>query len=55
MHILAYLAFGLVAGALARLLVPSSMPGGWITSLVFGVLGAFLGSFLGHAVGARPA
>lgn len=55
MHIIVFLAFGLVVGALARLLVPGSAPGGWITSMVIGVLGAFLGGFLGRAVGVYPA
>ncbi len=42
---------GLVAGALAKLLVPGKDPGGiWIT-MALGVAGAFVANFLGGALG----
>jgi uncharacterized membrane protein YeaQ/YmgE (transglycosylase-associated protein family) len=51
MHLLIFLAFGLIVGAVARLLVPGREPGGWIISMLLGVAGSFLGGFLGRAMG----
>jgi uncharacterized membrane protein YeaQ/YmgE (transglycosylase-associated protein family) len=51
MSALIFLAFGLVVGAIARLIVPGKEPGGWIISMLLGVAGAFLGGFLGRALG----
>jgi uncharacterized membrane protein YeaQ/YmgE (transglycosylase-associated protein family) len=43
---------GLVAGILARLLSPGpNKPGGFILTIVLGVVGAFLATFVGQAVG----
>jgi len=54
MHIALFLLFGLSVGALARLVFPGSAPGGFVASMVIGVLGAFIGGFLGRVVGAYP-
>ena|SRR6476646_4124946 len=51
MSVILFLIFGLIVGALARLIVPGREPGGWLTSLVIGVAGAFLGGFLGRVFG----
>jgi uncharacterized membrane protein YeaQ/YmgE (transglycosylase-associated protein family) len=51
MSVILFLIFGLIVGALARLIVPGREPGGWLTSLVVGVAGAFLGGFLGRVFG----
>ncbi|MEO7112690.1 MAG: GlsB/YeaQ/YmgE family stress response membrane protein [Polyangiaceae bacterium] len=51
MHLLIFLVFGLIVGALARLIVPGKEPGGWIISMALGVLGSFLGTFLGRGLG----
>lgn len=51
MHIIAFLIFGLVIGAVARWIVPGTEPGGWVVSLVLGVAGSFLGGWLGRALG----
>lgn len=53
MHLLLFLLFGLVTGALARLLVAAREPGGWVTSIVIGVLGSFAGGFVGRLAGLR--
>ena len=47
MHLLLFLLFGLVVGAVARIIVPGPQPGGWIVSIVIGVMGASLGDFWG--------
>ena len=51
MSIVLFLVFGLVIGALARLMVPGREAGGWIVSMVIGVAGSMLGGFLGRALG----
>jgi len=58
MHLLMFLLFGLIVGALARLVVPGRESGGWLTSIAIGVLGSFVGGFLGNVLGmgdGRPA
>jgi uncharacterized membrane protein YeaQ/YmgE (transglycosylase-associated protein family) len=51
MHLLMFLLFGLVVGVIARWLVPGDRAGGWLASLVIGVLGSFVGGYLGRALG----
>jgi uncharacterized membrane protein YeaQ/YmgE (transglycosylase-associated protein family) len=51
MHFLLFLLFGLIVGALARLIVPGREPGGWIVSMGIGVAGAFAGGILGRVFG----
>ena len=51
MHIILFLIFGLVVGALARFIVPGRESGGWLTSLLLGVVGSFVGAFVGRALG----
>jgi uncharacterized membrane protein YeaQ/YmgE (transglycosylase-associated protein family) len=51
MDLLLFLIFGLIVGALARLIVPGKEPGGWVVSMALGVAGAFAGGLLGRAVG----
>lgn len=50
MSIIAWLVIGLVAGALARLLVPGRDPMGWIATLVLGLVGSLVGGFLASAL-----
>jgi uncharacterized membrane protein YeaQ/YmgE (transglycosylase-associated protein family) len=43
---------GLVAGILARVLSPGpNNPGGFILTIVLGIVGAFLATFVGQAIG----
>lgn len=46
--IITMLILGLVAGALARLLVPGRDPIGIAGTIVLGIAGSFLGGFLGY-------
>lgn len=39
---------GLVAGAIAKLLIPGKSSGGWILTAMLGIGGAFLGSWVGR-------
>ena len=50
MAIIGFLLLGLVAGALARLLVPGRDPMGWLGTLALGVVGSFVGGFLAKAL-----
>ena len=42
---------GLIAGALAKLIMPGKDPGGCIVTMLLGVAGALLFTFLGRALG----
>ncbi|WP_299166938.1 GlsB/YeaQ/YmgE family stress response membrane protein [uncultured Arthrobacter sp.] len=48
MNFLAFLLLGLIAGAIAKLILPGRQGGGWIMTLILGVIGALLGGFLGN-------
>jgi uncharacterized membrane protein YeaQ/YmgE (transglycosylase-associated protein family) len=47
MGILGWIVLGLIAGAIAKLILPGRQGGGWIMTLILGVVGALLGGFLG--------
>lgn len=51
MEILGWILFGLVVGALAKLLMPGRDPGGIIVTILLGIAGALLGGFVGRALG----
>jgi uncharacterized membrane protein YeaQ/YmgE (transglycosylase-associated protein family) len=51
MHILVMLIVGLVAGALAKLVMPGKDPGGIVVTMLLGLAGSFLAGILGRAVG----
>lgn len=48
--IIVLLIVGLIAGALARLLVPGPDPIGILGTIVVGIVGSFVGGFLGYAL-----
>jgi uncharacterized membrane protein YeaQ/YmgE (transglycosylase-associated protein family) len=50
MGILAWILLGLVAGALAKFLMPGQQGGGMIVTIVLGVVGALVGGALGTYV-----
>ena len=45
------LIIGLLAGIVAKLLMPGRDPGGFIITMLLGVAGAFVATYLGQAVG----
>lgn len=51
LHILWMLIIGLVAGALAKLIMPGKDPGGIVVTMLLGIAGSFVAGFLGRAVG----
>jgi len=46
-----YAIFGLVAGAIARLLHPGRDPMNWVWTMLLGIAGAMLGGWIGGALG----
>jgi uncharacterized membrane protein YeaQ/YmgE (transglycosylase-associated protein family) len=51
MGILGWIVFGLVVGIVAKLLMPGRDPGGFVITIILGVVGALLGGFVGRALG----
>lgn len=49
-NILLWVVFGLVAGVIARFLMPGKDPMGWIMTILLGVAGSFVGGFLGQLI-----
>ena len=52
MGILSWIVLGIVAGALAKWLMPGKDPGGWFVTMLLGIAGAFVGGYLGSYIGA---
>jgi len=46
MHIIAWIIFGLIAGAIAKALMPGRDPGGCIITMLLGVAGAVVGGYV---------
>jgi uncharacterized membrane protein YeaQ/YmgE (transglycosylase-associated protein family) len=46
MNIIAWIILGLLAGAIAKAIVPGRQGGGWLSTMVLGVVGAFVGGTL---------
>ena len=51
MSIIGTLLIGLLAGIVAKLLMPGRDPGGFIITILLGIAGAFIATWLGQAVG----
>jgi uncharacterized membrane protein YeaQ/YmgE (transglycosylase-associated protein family) len=51
MTILGWILLGLIAGSIAKLLIPGKQPGGCIGTTAIGVVGALIGGALGSAAG----
>ena len=50
MGILAWIILGLIAGAIAKAIMPGRDPGGFIVTAIIGIVGAVLGGFLGQTL-----
>jgi len=51
MHLIGYAIFGLVAGAIARMLHPGRDPMNWLWTMLLGIGGSILGGWIAGAVG----
>ncbi|TFB91540.1 MULTISPECIES: GlsB/YeaQ/YmgE family stress response membrane protein [Cryobacterium] len=50
MSFIGFLILGLIAGAIAKAILPGRQGGGWFLTLLLGVIGAFLGGWLGSII-----
>ena len=51
MAIISWIVFGLIARAIAKALHPGKDPGGWIITIIIGIVGAVLGGWIGKMIG----
>jgi len=49
--VLVWIVLGLLAGGIAKLLMPGKDPGGCVITILLGIAGALVAGFLGKAVG----
>lgn len=49
--VLGWIIFGLVAGVIAKLIMPGKDPGGFAITILLGIAGALVGGFVGRAMG----
>lgn len=47
MGFIGWIVLGLIAGAIAKLILPGKQGGGWFATLILGVIGALVGGWLG--------
>jgi uncharacterized membrane protein YeaQ/YmgE (transglycosylase-associated protein family) len=50
MGILGWIVLGLIAGAIAKLIMPGDDPGGIFVTMLIGIVGAVVGGFLGSRI-----
>lgn len=50
MGIIGWIVLGLIAGAIAKAIMPGKDPGGIIVTMLIGIVGALLGGFLASAL-----
>jgi uncharacterized membrane protein YeaQ/YmgE (transglycosylase-associated protein family) len=48
--IIGWIIFGLIAGAIAKLIMPGKDPGGIFVTILLGIAGALVGGFIGRAL-----
>jgi len=51
MGIFSWIIFGLIAGLLAKAIMPGKDPGGWIVTILLGIAGAVVGGFVATLLG----
>jgi uncharacterized membrane protein YeaQ/YmgE (transglycosylase-associated protein family) len=49
--VIGWVVFGLIVGIVAKLLMPGRDPGGFIVTMLLGIVGALMGGFIGRALG----
>jgi uncharacterized membrane protein YeaQ/YmgE (transglycosylase-associated protein family) len=50
LHLIGYIILGLIAGAIAKAIMPGRDPGGLIITILLGVVGSVIGGFIGRAL-----
>ena len=51
MGMIAWIVLGLIAGVLAKLILPGDDPGGIIVTIIIGIVGGLLGGFIANLLG----
>ena len=51
MGILTWIILGLVVGVIAKLIMPGKDPGGFVITIILGMVGAFVGGFIASSLG----
>ena len=51
MGIITWINFGLIAGAIAKLIMPGNQGMGWLMTIILGIVGAFVGGWVGSLIG----
>jgi uncharacterized membrane protein YeaQ/YmgE (transglycosylase-associated protein family) len=51
MGIISWIVFGLIAGVLAKIIMPGKDPGGFIITILIGIAGAVIGGFISTSLG----
>ena len=46
MGFLSFLILGIIAGIIARLIIPGRQKGGWVLTIILGIVGAMLGGWI---------
>lgn len=52
---ISFIILGLIAGAIAKLILPGKQGGGWIATLILGLIGAMVGGWLAGLFGVQGA
>ena len=50
MHLLGQALFGLIVGAIAKLIMPGQDPGGILVTMLLGLVGSMVGTFVGRSL-----
>ena len=55
MSVLVWIIFGLIAGAIAKFIMPGNQNMGWLMTIILGIVGAYVGAFVGQLLAYREA
>jgi uncharacterized membrane protein YeaQ/YmgE (transglycosylase-associated protein family) len=50
LHLIGYIILGLIAGAIAKAIMPGRDPGGLIVTILLGIVGSIIGGYIGRAL-----
>ena len=51
MSVLGWIVFGLIVGIVAKLVHPGRDPGGFVMTIIIGIVGALIGGYIGRGLG----